>query len=446
MWTRNRFKFLLQLDYAHPAAMSTEKLDDETFLNVSIADAKHFPESASADELFSELATSDGCPLFECATLVKSSGIDLMDCPLQLNLKLHVRRRLPEGAALLWHMVLPLAVISKNLLQPPHAWDTWLGLLPANQSLETHAPEMMFTQAVIHLLAKPEYPKLRLQFKYHNPALRAKMALQKQTEQEWRQQQNLKAASYGQQRFQDLQSLGGLLEKRPTDKSDKASACEEDAASQGNNAGEASQAPASEPPPRTDVDARVHAGESDRHDRVSLALDACLQLLFEQQSAHGVQYDPSDLSIERLAACDAPVELIKSHFQGLRLAESVDEQGLADSLQYALLGTLDDFGTQASGLAQPSQLLAVRERYPLIWPICRQISKLANDRVRLVEEIEASAAHPNLVQENARLRTELVEAQEKSRKAEEELARMQARVNDLTVALSRGQSPEIDLL
>ena len=410
------------------------ELDEATFLNVSIADAKHFPELAPVDELFSELATSEGCALFECATLVKATGIDLMDCPLQLNLKLHVRRRLPEGAALLWHMILPLAVISKNLLQPPHEWDTWLGLLPANQNLETHAPEMMFAQAVIHLLAKPEYPKLRLQFKYHNPALRAKMALQKQTEQERRQEKELQAASYGQQRFQDLQ-LGGLLEKRSVE---KVAESEAEPGLAGAGSPESGQTDGA-------AQAACQAQAPQAQARLSEALASCLQLLSE------ISGRPS-VTLDRISTCDAPAQLLRSHFQGLTCPEFPDERSLADSLQYALLGALDDFsGTPGNsglrGLSEPtSQLLAVQERFPLLWPICRQVSKLANDRVRLMEEIEASADGPNVVQENARLRTELVEAQERYRKGEEELSHLQARVNDLTLALSRGQSPEIDLL
>ena len=420
-----------------------ERRDDATFLNVSIADAKHFPELAPINELFSELATSDGCALFECAELVKATGVDLMDCPLQLNLKLHVRRRLPEGAALLWHMILPLAVISKNLLQPPHEWDTWLGLLPANQNLEMYAPEMMFAQAVIHLLAKPEYPKLRLQFKYHNPALRAKMALQKQTEQERRQEKELQAASYGQQQFQNLQ-LGGLLEKRSVEK------VAETAMAAGVSPLEA------EPALLAASEVTSQGGDS-RESRLSEALASCLQLLSEMQSTRSTRHGISDpLTIDRISTCDAPEQLVRSHFQPLTECQEfpMDEKSLADSLQYALLGALDDFGAESmgstsglSGISEPtSQLLAVRERFPLLWPICRQVSKLANDRVRLMEEIEASADGPNVVQENARLRTELVEAHERYRKGEEELSRLQARVNDLTLALSRGQSPEIDLL
>ena len=442
-----------------------ETLDDATFLNVSIADAKHFPEALSVDDLFSELTTFDGCPLFECAGLLKSTGIDLMECPLQLSLKLHVRRRLQEGAALLWHMVLPLAVISKNLMQPPHEWDTWLGLLPSNQSLETYAPEMMFTQAVIHLLAKPEYPKLRLQFKYHNPELRVKMALQKQTEEERRQQQFLQAASYGQQRFQDLQSLGGLLDKRSAEKSGKAPTKAEDAhdahGAEGlpedfaDQLGQVGQVPLDASLP-VNVDARC-ADSTEAELKLSEAFGACLELLSELQAALGVAHDP--LCVSRFSSCDAPAQLVRDHFQGLLERVTLDQRSLADTLQYALVGALDDVSSMgppaspaspassASGLAQPmSQMLAVRERLPVVWQICQQVSQLANDKARLMEEIEASAYVPNPVLENARLRTELVEAKERARKAEEELAQTQARLNDLTLALSRGQSPEIDLL
>ena len=125
-------------------------------------DSKHFPEP---EELFTELATSEGCVLFECVSLLKATGIDLMDCPMQISLKLFVRRRLQQGTSLLYHMVLPLAVISKHLLQPPHEWDTWVGLLPSNASLEVCAPSDMFAHALVNLLADKVSPKLRLKFR-----------------------------------------------------------------------------------------------------------------------------------------------------------------------------------------------------------------------------------------------------------------------------------------
>lgn len=44
------------------------------------------------------------------------------------------------------------------------------------------------------------------------------MALQKQSEEERRQQQNLVRASYGQQRFQDLQKIAGYRRDKVTDR------------------------------------------------------------------------------------------------------------------------------------------------------------------------------------------------------------------------------------
>mmetsp|Transcript_6542 Transcript_6542/g.15108 ORF Transcript_6542/g.15108 Transcript_6542/m.15108 type:complete len:427 (-) Transcript_6542:37-1317(-) len=421
--------------------------EEATFLNVSIADAKNF--ETPAEELFSELATCDGCALFECAGLVKPSGIDLMDCPLQLNLKLHVRRRLPEGAALLWHMVLPLAVISKNLLQPPHVWETWLGLLPANHSLDAHSPDMMFAQAVIHLLAKPDYPKLRLQFTYHNPELRAKMALQKQTEQERRQQQNLQAASYGQQRFQDLPL--GLLEKRSQESDQPEEAGKEEARVQ-DAPKDASPEVIPEPTQVFDLSQTEFCAESSRaEEKLRETLHVALQGMSQLQSVVGVPATPVSLDMSGdPVAVGQLFHALHSRLVQISQGAQADEQNLADSLQYALLGTLDDFsgtGPAASGIAEPtSQLLAVRQRFPLLWPICRQVSKLANERVRLMEEIEANADGASVVQENAQLRTQLVETQERAREAEQELVQLRLRVSDLTLLSNRGQSPEIDLL
>ena len=128
----------------------------EHYLRISIVDSKHFSE----EDLFTELATNEGCVLFECESLLKAGGVDFMDCPLQICLKIFVRRRLKDEAPMLYHMVLPLAVISKHFLQPPHEWETWVGLLPSNSSLDICAPGDMFAHAVINLLADKTSPKL----------------------------------------------------------------------------------------------------------------------------------------------------------------------------------------------------------------------------------------------------------------------------------------------
>ena len=134
----------------------------EHYLRISIVDSKHFSE----EDLFTELATNEGCVLFECESLLKVGGVDFMDCPLQICLKIFVRRRLKDEAPMLYHMVLPLAVISKHFLQPPHEWETWVGLLPSNSSLDICAPGDMFAHAVINLLADKTSPKLRLKFRH----------------------------------------------------------------------------------------------------------------------------------------------------------------------------------------------------------------------------------------------------------------------------------------
>merc|ERR1719183_1427496 len=93
---------------------------------------------------------------------------------------------MPQGAIVLWHVVLPLPFISQYLITPPHEWETWIGLFSNTQSLETHSPDMMFTQA-LHLISRPEFPKMRLRFTYHNPELQAQaLAIQEHQEQESR--------------------------------------------------------------------------------------------------------------------------------------------------------------------------------------------------------------------------------------------------------------------
>jgi len=348
----------------------SEQSDSEQFLNISIVDSKHFLEP---EHLFTELATSDGCVLFECASLLKANGIDLMNCPLQISLKIFVRRR-DEGTPILHHMVLPLAVISKQVLQPPHEWETWVGLLPSNNSLEVCAPSDMFAHAVINLLADKTSPKLRLKFRYHNPQLHAHMALQKQSEEERRQQQNLVKASYGQQRFQDLHL------------------------------------------PFTKARQKTERGDNLTHSMESV-----------ERSTVG-----EEEKVKQSAASDAP----KDPKEAVEEEQTrIDEQNLAESLRFAMLGALGDVGMDGA-LMEPPELQAIKVRFPQLWLICQDVSKMANDMAKLAEEAEVSGA-VQLQEENSRLRMELEQSQLQLKKAEEEIAQLR---------VFHGQSPEIDLL
>jgi len=180
-----------------------------TSVNISIQDKKDFPpDVAPLDELFSEFCMSDGRLLFECSGLVKTTGIDLMNCPLNVVLKLRVKRRLPppQGSIVLWHVILPLPLISKYLLAAPHEWETWIGLLPNQHDLDAFPPDTSFTQAM-HLISRPEFPKFRLKFTYRNPELQAQKQ-QEQEQQELMQRQQLEQLKeHGQSKFADLQAF-----------------------------------------------------------------------------------------------------------------------------------------------------------------------------------------------------------------------------------------------
>jgi len=178
-----------------------------TSVNIAIQDCKDFPSDvASTRELYSEFTMADGRVLFECPGLVKTTGIDLMNCPLSVVLKLRVRRRLPHGSLILWHVVLPLPIISKYLLNPDHKWETWIGLLPNTQSLDIHPAEVMFTQSV-HLISRPEYPKLRLRFTYHNPQLQAQLAAQREMQQQELRRRMEVTQQLGKAEFEEIQRL-----------------------------------------------------------------------------------------------------------------------------------------------------------------------------------------------------------------------------------------------
>merc|ERR1719410_30574 len=198
--------------------MTSYPMQASSSLNIAIQDSKDFPgDVAQAQDLYSEFTMADGRGLFECPGLVKATGIDLMNCPLTVVLKLRVRRRLQQGAVVLWHVVLPLPLISKYLLQPPHEWETWIGLFPNTQSLEAHPPETMFTQAV-HLISRPDFPKLRLRFTYHNPEFQAQISAQNEAQQQESRRRKELCEKVGRQQFEEIHKLTRGLQGENSDK------------------------------------------------------------------------------------------------------------------------------------------------------------------------------------------------------------------------------------
>merc|ERR550532_3606052 len=140
-----------------------------------------------------------------------------MNCPLSLILRLNVRRKVPQGGIVLWHVVLPLPLISKYLLNPPHEWETWIGLFPNTQSLEAHPPDTMFTQAV-HLISRPDFPKLRLRFTFHNPELQAQISAQNEAQQQESRRRKELCEKVGRQQFEEIHKLTRGLQGEAADK------------------------------------------------------------------------------------------------------------------------------------------------------------------------------------------------------------------------------------
>lgn len=181
---------------------------EPTFVRISIHDSKDFPKEPSelASELFTDIATQDNRLLFECEGLIKTSGIDFMNCPLNVVFKLRVGRRLHTDSVTLWHVVLPLTLISKYLVQPPFEWETWLGLFPVSQRLDVYPADAMFNQSV-HLIGKAEFPKLRLRFCYHNPVLKVQLEAKRESEEEDILRKAKETRSIGQKKFQELSQI-----------------------------------------------------------------------------------------------------------------------------------------------------------------------------------------------------------------------------------------------
>mmetsp|Transcript_55157 Transcript_55157/g.155201 ORF Transcript_55157/g.155201 Transcript_55157/m.155201 type:complete len:507 (-) Transcript_55157:70-1590(-) len=406
-----------------------------TSLNIAILDSKDFPgDIAPLPEIYSEFTMVDGRVLFECPGLVKATGIDLMNCPLDVVLKLRVRRRMPQGAVILWYVVLPLHIISKYLLNPPYEWETWIGLFPNTQSPDGHAPEMLFTQAV-HLISRPEFPKLRVRFTYHNPELQAQKSAQREAQElESRRRVEL-TQQVGRAQFEEIHKLTrtfrdtGLTER---DGSEPAGA--------GTFAVDRRPTGAPHDPAATVLPA--HGGRSsgslpaswtfsDVEERLREALQSTLRFVsnVRQMLLHEQCHDPGMLpvvpplpdSVEVLAN-SMPAQSIETHCQLLQqhlctaLASSANRPGrgleaivgtkrhpcaaaeaeplLVEGLRMALLGTLEDpsggqIPRKVTNLSTTSndQLVSIQGRFPALWEAYREVSAMAKERANLIEAV-----------------------------------------------------------
>jgi len=408
-----------------------QKLPEENSVNIALQDSKDFPaEIAPVQELYSELTTSEGQMLFECPALLKPTGIDLMNCPLDVVLRLRVRRRLPTGAMVLWHTVLPFNVIARYLIQPPHEWETWLGLLPNTQSLEMHPPDVIFTQCV-HLISRAEFPKLRIRFAYHNPELKAQTQIRRQSEQELQQRRKELSESFGQQAFQELQmrrNRNGM----------------------NSSVGSETNASKSSLPPAEDSPSKLQE-----------ALARALSVISDSAQMMGM--GGASLSVEEVLASSNPTSLIETYGRQVqqtvstRLAAAAattemdrnsDERNLAEGLRYALMGMLEDAAgpripRTSTGLSSQSaeQLSLVRSRYPALWEVYREVSKLALERLSLMEQLgsvgQDSSPSPSpkeakTLEEIEFLRQQLGDAQQRIRSQQDELQKLRLASQVLT--------------
>jgi len=386
-------------------------------LNVAIQDSKDFPgDAAPVQELYSEFALADGRALFECSGLVKESGIDLMNCPLNVVLKLRVRRRMPQGAVVLWHVVLPLPQISKYLLNPPHEWETWIGLFPSTQSLEAHPADTMFTQAV-HLISRPDFPKLRLRFTYHNPELQAQISAQCEMQQQESRRRVELTQQVGRQQFEEIHKLTRGLRGTSGD----SGPLERD--------GGVGPTAVTMQPQTAEAAPALLAGSGDKAsaDALREALTSALAFInsVHQMLSHAPQRNPNApalppaLSYDEVLTCSAPGHAIDAHcmllHQGLcalayaaaplpsqataAAAAGADaaetEQLLTDGLRMALLGLLDDADsarpTRAAAAPGSEPLAHLRSRFPGLWEAYREVSAVARERAALLEQFNALA-------------------------------------------------------
>lgn len=464
------------------------------FVNISILGSDHVSKDTPIEELYSELTTYDGVLLFECAALVKPTGIDLMNCPLGLCLRLRVRRRLSQGAMALWHCLLPLTVISKNLLQPPHEWETWLGMFPLNHSLETHTPETWFTQS-IHLISRPEFLKLRLRFKYHNPELQAQMAMRQQSEQEAQQRKAQEAAYHGQQQFQDL--LKHTLGRKATDLDNSASAVKVlqpesaplqvtqqatatvEASTNSASTVKVLQSESATLQLKQQATVIVEAEPAEDASSTAKLKDALADALSFARSAGDMLGCPDTtalLTVEGALASSMPgSSVVKAHCDHLqeklasaiaaanRRESQIDESDLAEGLRYALMGMLQgadqpQASTTFIGLSAQStdKLSLIQARYPDLFAVFCEVSKLSIERLSLMEQISEGtideAVQSQIAaaqQESCELRRQLVEARQMLQQREQEVLQLNQLASQGAQAgnqVANSSEPLLDLL
>lgn len=363
---------------------------EPTYVKITIQDTKDFPEEIIS-ELYTDISTFDNRLLFECDGLTKQSGIDFMSCPLNVALKLRVVRRLPQGPTAMWHVVLPLTLISKYLLQPPHEWETWLGLFPISQSLETYPPEVMFNQSV-HMISRVEFPKLRLRFIYHNPELKAQLAAQLESQEEDSRRKMEVSQSIGQQKFKDLSMLRrGVRAEGP------AATITNGASTMGGSS------PSSDARFRDGIAGAVRGIDVLRQELSVLAQQSGLPM-------------PAALGLDQVASNNGPGVLIEMHchqladvcqtlqtYASARHASDSQEMYIAEGIRLALQGSFgagSEDGTKARQVASDfvgkdpkveELALSIQTCRPLIWDTLGEVAAMARKQVALQNQVQAMA-------------------------------------------------------
>eukprot|EP00929_Paragymnodinium_shiwhaense_P013692 TRINITY_DN121537_c0_g1_i1.p1 TRINITY_DN121537_c0_g1~~TRINITY_DN121537_c0_g1_i1.p1 ORF type:complete len:495 (-),score=105.77 TRINITY_DN121537_c0_g1_i1:129-1613(-) len=406
----------------------------QTSVNIAIEDTKDFREDiAPLAELYSELATSTGRPLFECQGLLKDSGIDLMDCPLDISLKLRVRRKLPqmqgsESSQVLWHVVLPMPVISKHLRNPPYEWQTWIGMLPNTVNPDERPPDVMFTQSV-HLISRPEFPKMLLRFKYYNPEMQRRDESQQQLAEAEHKRVSEQLGQMGKSTYADLKNLLNW---------NKPASMPSVVATPTYAAGHSveSAAPTVPPPQRavgsgtmgygagTPVAVAVESGPPPYQDALVSALSFMASVREDLASNLGGADLPAPIDASAVLSSASPAQLVESHGRQLQQrlgvvskaaamaatapasaatasssstqqAMKAAEPVLVEAVRMALIGVLDD-----------GKSLTVNNMVPALYSTFREVNQMSQERAQLRE------AQGQLLEREQELRRELAMAKQ----------------------------------
>jgi len=289
----------------------------------------------------------------------------------------------------------------------------------------------------VHLISRPDFPKLRLRFTYHNPELQAQISAQNEAQQQESRRRKELCEKVGRQQFEEIHKLTRGLRGESSDRDRDSAAVPAavaagnasdatavgsrggDAANQGGAiiAADAVTAVSADGPATPKQQAALTLGSpkaSEEPLREALAsalafIGGVHQVLVRHPGrGPGETQLPQALGYDDVVSSSSPSALIDSHCSQLHrclcaaaFADASPKQAaggndmreaerlLTDGLQMALMGMLDD-ADDAKLLrtaASNEQLGSIQTRFPSLWEAFREVSSVAKERAGLIERV-----------------------------------------------------------